>query len=466
MGLPAISKLVTIDANIMELQGYKQELKRSLSLFDLLAYGLVFMTPIAPVTLFGIVFNASRGMVPLVYIIGAVAMVFTALSYMTMSKEYPVAGSVYTYASRSLGRTVGFLSGWAMLLDYLLLPAIIYVSCAIAVHAALPVVPRTVCVLVMLMGATSINYLGIETTARASFVLLSIQILIIIAFIILSVLAIIHHVAGAHFSFAPLFRSAEMTPAAIFGAFSLAALSFLGFDAISTLSEESKGGAGAIGRATMLSLCICALLFVIQTWLASLFLLGKVRLPPGDETNAAFYDIAATIGGYGFKFLLAVPGIFLAGIAGAVTAQAATARLLYGMARDGQLPRALAHVDAQRQSPIRAMVVVAAITLVMGLLMVDRLELLSSMVSFGALVGFLLLHVSVIVHFKVRQRSRRWARHLIVPAIGFSIIAYVLLNLQQTAMVVGAGWLLVGAIVSIIPNSRRTSVDTAKTAPL
>ena len=118
--------------------GYQQELKRTLSPFDLLVYGLVFIVPIAPWSSFGFVFNASHGMVPLVYLIGLVAMLFTAFSYMAMSHAFPVAGSVYTYAGRSLGEAVGFFAGWALLLDYLLLPTLIYVICAVSIHAVLP----------------------------------------------------------------------------------------------------------------------------------------------------------------------------------------------------------------------------------------------------------------------------------------------------------------------------------------
>src|SRR3954466_2952331 len=97
--------------------GYRQELKRSLSLRDLLVYGLVLIGPIAPVTVFGIVFNASHGMVPLTYAVGLVAMIFTAWSYMTMARVVPVAGSVYAYASRSIGAPAGFFAGWGILLD-------------------------------------------------------------------------------------------------------------------------------------------------------------------------------------------------------------------------------------------------------------------------------------------------------------------------------------------------------------
>jgi hypothetical protein len=152
----------------VEAFGYRQELNRSLGLFDLLVYGLLFIVPIAPMAVFGFVFNAGHGMVPLVYLIGAVAMVFTALSYMSMAHAFPIAGSLYSYASRSLGATVGFFAGWAILLDYLLLPTLNYVAVAIALHSAFPQVSKPVCVSVLLAFATAINYFGIETTARVN----------------------------------------------------------------------------------------------------------------------------------------------------------------------------------------------------------------------------------------------------------------------------------------------------------
>ncbi len=432
----------------LETFGYRQELKRSLSLFDLLVYGLVFIVPGAPIAVFGIVFNASKGMVPLVYLIGLVAMLFTALSYMAMSRAFPVAGSVYAYAARSLGPTVGFFAGWAILLDYLLLPTLIYVVCAIAIHALLPDVPRTIWVVAMLALSTLVNYFGIETTARVNVVLLIIQLLVLAAFMILGTQAVALHLGGARFSFAPLYNAPLLTPSLIFGALSLAVLSFLGFDAISTLSEESRGGPHAVAMATIFSLCLSALLFVAQTWLACLFVLGRTHFPSGDPTNAAFYDIARTVGGYWLKFAVAGPTTVVGGLAGALTAQAATARILYGMARDGKLPRQLAHVSA-RQVPERAILLVGAITLVLGVLLVDRLELLTSMVSFGALVGFLLLHVSVIAHFVWHQGSRNWWRHLLVPLIGLLIIAYVLWNAEANAKIAGGCWLAAGAVMFI-----------------
>ncbi|MGA2391951.1 MAG: APC family permease [Candidatus Lustribacter sp.] len=441
--------------------GYKQELKRSLSLFDLLVYGLVFIVPITPVGTFGIVFNASHGMVPLVYIVGLVAMVFVALSYMSMAAAFPVAGSVYSYTSRSLGSVVGFFTGWAILLDYIFIPTISYVVCAIAIQSVFPAFSEPLCIAVMVVAATIVNYFGIETTARTSFVLLGFQLAILLIFGATCWVAIAHHVAGAHFSWAPLYNPAELTPAVIFGALSLAVLSFLGFDAISTLSEESRHGSPMIARATMLSLCVAAGLFIAQTWIASLFVLDRTSLPAGAATNAAMYDVAAQAGGPGLKFLLAVPGIFISALAGAVAAQAATARILFGMARDGLLPRALAHVDPTRKVPERALLLVSGVTLVAGIALAGRLELLASMVSFGALLGFLVLQVAVVVHFMWRERSRNWLRHLVAPAIGFAIIGYVLWNAELNAKAAGAMWMTVGIVTFITLRILRQANEPA-----
>ena len=433
----------------LESFGYKQELKRSLSLFDLLVYGLVFIVPTAPFGVYGIVFNAAKGMVPLIYLVGLVAMLFTAFSYQSLSEAFPVAGSSYAFASRSIGPSAGFIAGWAILLDYILLPTLSYVVAAIALAALVPGIPKPVWIVGMLAFSTVVNYFGIETTTRVNFALLGLQIAVLIVLIAMCAWGVMHHVGGAHWSLAPLYNPRALTPNLIFGALSLAVLSFLGFDAISTLSEEVKGGPKMVGRATVLSLCLCASLFIVQTYMFSLFALGRTSFPAGDATNAALYNITFLLGGSWLKFVTAVPGTVFSCLAGALAAQAATARLIYGMARDGKLPRALSHVQPERKVPERAIFLVAAVTLALGVTMAERLELLTSMVSFGALVGFLLVHVSVVAHFIWRGKSRDWLRHLISPVIGFAIVGYVLVNAEANAKIAGLCWLAVGVAVLV-----------------
>ncbi len=429
--------------------GYRQELKRSLGLPALIVYGLLFINPTSPFSIFGIVFNLSHGLVPLVYVIGLGAMLFTASSYVTMSQAFPISGSVYSYAGRGIGPTAGFLAGWALLLDYVLMPTLIYVLCAIAVEALAPGVPRAVTIVIVLCFNTGINLLGIEASARVNSVLLAVVLAFLALFFVLGFRALSHGVAGAHLSLAPFYQPDKLSSAVVFSALSVATLNFLGFDGISTLVEEARGGAQAVGRALLWSLCLAALVFIAATYLASLFVLDRGSFPPGLSTDGAFYGIAEIIGGPWFK-VAASSKVLVAGVAVAAASQVATARLMYGMARDGRLPRSLAYVHPQRRVPQRAILLVAFVNLATGLAFAEQFELLTTLVCFGALVGFLMLHVSVLVHFGWRQRSpRRW-QHVVVPLVGGAIMLYVLWNMASNALFVGGAWLVLGAAGTLI----------------
>jgi amino acid transporter len=438
----------------LEQLGYRQELKRSLGLTALVVYGLVFISPTSPISVFGVIFNLSHGMVPLVYVVGFVAMGFTAFSYIMMSRAFPIAGSVYSYAARAIGPAAGFLAGWALLLDYVLMPALVYVLCAIAVQAIFPGVPRALTIVVILGFNTAINLLGIEATARLNAFWLAVSVTFILLFVVLALTALAHGVAGAHFSWAPLLRPAAVTSGSIFGALSVGTFAFLGFDGISTLVEEARGGAAAVGRATLLALCLATVIFVLVTYLASLFVLGRTGFAPGIPTDAAIYGIAEQIGGPWFKLIVSSKVLF-AGTAAAAASQVATARLLFSMARDGRIPRPLAHVHPRRRIPDRAILVVGAVNLAVGLLLANQLELLASLVSFGALFGFLMLHLAVIVHYVLRQKSRDWLRHLLMPLIGSAIIASVLINMATPAKIAGIAWLVVGVAAVLLANRTR-----------
>jgi amino acid transporter len=420
-------------------------LKRSLTVFDLTIYGLMFIAPTATFSGFGIVFDASHGMVPLVYAIGFVAMFFTALSYTMMSKEFPDAGAVYAYAKGSLGEGAGFLAGWAMVLDYLLAPAMIYIAAAVAVGSLVSQVPLWVWAILLLFGNTLVNLRGIQSVARANTVILLLQAAVLGLFFVMGTVATVKGVAGAHLSMTPFFKSGRVSLGVVSGAVSLGVLNYMGFDAISTLSEESKGGAASVGKATMVCLLVTGILFIGESYLASLFVLGRDDFPPGMPTYAAFYDIAYMIGGGLLKAATSMGGIFVACIAAGLAAQAAISRVLFSMARDGRMPAALAHVSAKSQIPDRATILVAIVAAGLILVFADRLTLLVSIVSFGALIGFLFLHASVIVHFVWRKGSRRWLAHLVSPAAGFAIIAYVIANMSATAKIVGGCWFALGA---------------------
>jgi len=226
-------------------------------------------------------------------------------------------------------------------------------------------------------------------------------------------------------------------------------LSFLGFDAISTLAEETKGGARVVGQATMIALVLAAGLFILQTYIAALLIGDRTEFVGDSAMNDAFYTVSALVGGSALKVVVAVAAALSAAIANALVAQAATARLLFAMARDGQLPRALAHVHPVRRVPERALLFVAAVSLVLGLFFVGQVGLLSSLVNFGALFSFLMLHVSVVVFFVIKRRTWTFGAHVLSPVIGFAIIGFVLVNADVHAKVGGLIWLAIGAVILI-----------------
>ena len=427
----------------IEAFGYHQELKRSLSFTDLLVYGLIFMVPIAPFGIFGSVFQASGGMVALVYAIGGLAMAFTAASYSQMSRAFPMAGSVYTYAGRGIAQPVGFIAGWMILLDYVLVPGLLYLIASIAMNSILSDIPVWLWLVAFVALTTVVNYFGIEFTARVNKIMLVGELIVLAIFLVIGVIALANG-EGRGFDFSPLYNSDTFSLELVFGAVSIAVLSFLGFDGISTLAEENRESARSIGKSMIAALALAGVLFIVQTWIAAL-------LVPNPDKLIAEGDAAEVAGGHWLSVLTAVATAIAWGFANSLVAQAATSRLLFAMARDRQLPGFLAKVHPTRRVPVNATLVVALISLALGLYMTTRddygIGTLSTLVNFGALTAFLLLHVSVVVHFVVRRKSRDWWRHLVVPVIGFVILLYVLINAKLAAQALGLGWLVLGLVI-------------------
>ncbi|MEV5497049.1 APC family permease [Nonomuraea fuscirosea] len=430
--------------------GYRQELKRTLGFADLMIYGLIFMVPIAPFGIFGYVFSTSHGMVALAYVIGLLAMAFTALSYAQMARAFPMAGSVYTYAGRGIAAPVGFMAGWAILLDYVLVPSLLYLIASGAMHSFVPAIPVWAWLVMFVLLNTGINYLGIQMTARITRVMLVAELAVLAIFLVAGVVALAQG-KGQAGAFSPIFESSSFTWSVMFAAASVAVLSFLGFDGISTLAEENREDARRLGRSMLAALGVAAVLFVVQTWVAALLTPGRDKLiAEGDLTGNAFYDTAAFAGGQWLAVLTAVATAIAWGFANSLVAQAATSRLLFAMARDRQLPGFLAKVDPKRQVPVNATFAVAGISLAVGLFMSTREQgagELTSLVNFGAMTAFLLLHVAVVVHYAIRQGSRDYWAHLVAPVIGFGILVAVVINQNVAAQWVGGIWLALGLVV-------------------
>jgi amino acid transporter len=433
----------------LESFGYEQELNRSVSTVDLLVYGLVFMVPIAPWAIFGTVYNSASGMVPLVYVIGLIAMIFTALAYAQMAKSFPLAGSVFSYVGRGIHPSLGFFAGWAILLDYLLVPTLLYVFAAESMVGLFPGTPRWLWAIVFVVVNTIINLAGIGSLKIANRVFLAIELVFVVIFVVIAVRAISGQtLPDVGWSTLPIWDSSTVTAPLIASALSIAVLSFLGFDGISTLAEESTGRKNPAGRAMIIALFVVAFLFVMQTWLASLLAGGRESFSD-DEAGNAFFTLVQAASNTGWMNAFFAVNVMAVGFANAMAAQAATSRLLYSMSRDGQLPAFLSKISG-RKVPISAILVVSALSVVLVLFFVGQIGLISSLVNFGALFGFCLLHVSVVWYYLVRQKSKNYLLHLVVPTLGFLIIGYVLFNADSLAKIGGLVWLVIGAIVFAI----------------
>lgn len=442
--------------------GYRQQLRRALTIGDLIIFGMIFMVPIAPYTVFGFVWSDAKGMAPLAYLIGLVGMLFTALSYAAMSEAFPLAGSVYTYAQRGLHEVAGFFSGWLILLDYILVPSLLYLFSAVALRPILPQVPSWVWLVSFVSLNAVANFFGVEFTARVNRYLLVMELITLALFVVLGLHALYGGAGAGRLTLQPIYDPSVFSLATVAGATATAVLSFLGFDAISTLSEESLGERQAVGRATLLSLGLVGALFMLQTWLAT----DLARGMHFTSNDTAFYEVAERAGGSGLRLIVIIATVIGGAIANAMAAQAAVSRILFAMARDRKMPAILAKVHPRYRTPYVSTLAVAGVSLAVGLLFSTHVDDLTRVVNFGALCGFVLLHLSVIHHYFIRQRTGNWWRHLLLPLTGLLIIVYVLYAMDPAAKKLGAAWVILGVVYYAVLSLRGVNAMTAAAPPV
>jgi amino acid transporter len=426
--------------------GYQDQLHRALTTRDLVIYGMIFMVPIAPYSVFGFVYHDAKGMVPMAYLVGLIGMFFTALSYAAMSQAFPLAGSVYTYAQRGLHEIAGFFSGWLILLDYILVPSLLYLFSAVALRPLFPAVPSWLWLLGFVCFNAVVNFVGIQFTARVNRYMLVIELAALALFIVVGLSALYGGAGAGRLTLKPIYDPSVFSLATVAGATSIAVLSFLGFDGISTLSEENRSGKDSVGRATVLALILVGALFMVQTWIATDLSFGMRFGSP----ETAFFEITERAGGAWLRLVTIVAVVLATAVANAMAAQAAVARILFAMARDGKLPAVLARVHPRFKTPHVSTLVVSGVSLVVGLVFANHIDDLTRVVNFGALTGFVLLHLSVINHFLVRRRGGDWLRHLLCPLIGMLIIAYVLFEMDRTAKLLGLAWISIGILYYLV----------------
>lgn len=413
-------------------------LKRALGVPALVLFGMVYMVPLTVFTTYGIVTQLTGGRLSVAYLVTLAAMVFTARSYARMSAAYPVAGSTYAYTQRTFGAPLGFLAGWSLLLDYLFLPMLNYLVIGIYLEAAIPAVPAWVFILVAIVAVTVLNVIGIVSVARANFLLLALQIVFIVVFVVMAFMTISG--AGRVNLMAPFTGDGTAGGASpIFAGAAILCLSFLGFDAVSTMSEEAKDPTRSVPKAIMIATVVCGLI------LFGLSYESQLVFPSNQfaDVDSGSLDVMTTAGG---QFLTTFfTAAYVAGCIGsALTSQASVARILYAMGRDGIMPRKVfGHVSVRFATPTFAIMVVSVISL--AALWID-LGFLASIVSFGALVAFSVVNLTVIKHYFVDLGEKNVFNNLILPAIGFVLTAWLWTSLSWLTLEVGVVWLAIGLV--------------------
>ncbi|MEG0283935.1 MAG: APC family permease [Erysipelotrichales bacterium] len=425
--------------------GYKEELKRVLTLKDLAIYGIAFMTPIAPAYIFGSASQVTGGTLALAYAVAMIAMLFTAYSYGRMAGAYPIAGSTFSYTQKAISPNAGFFAGWAMFMSYVLVPLVVFMVGAAYANALVPAIPYWVWVLIIGTIVVTINFFGVQIAAKANIVLVAIMGAIVLAFIIICAYAITQGVGeGTLVSTKPFFKS-DVTLSMVIAGGAIASFSFLGFDSITTMAEEAINPKKDIGKAAIIACLVGGTIFIVQAYVATL---AWPDINSFESADTALFEVAKLVGGATMASFYTF-AVILSTLSAGITGQSSAARLLFAMGRDNVIPKKFfTHLHPKYKTPINNIALMCVIA-VIGALTLD-ISLVTEMMNFGGLFGFMAVNVSVILLFFFKNKEKKVFKNLILPALGFSICFYLWINLSSRALLIGFAWLVIGLIYALI----------------
>jgi putrescine importer len=452
-------------------------LRRALTLRDLILYGVIVIQPVAPMSVFGVLSNRGRGHVITTILIAMVAMLFTAFSYGRMARAYPSAGSAFTYVGQEIHPALGYVTGWSMVMDYMLNPMICIVWISQQAHVFAPGIPYWGWAIFFGLVFTGLNIQGIKTSARVNTALAAAMGVVVAIFFVAAARYIFGHPHdGAAFFTRPFYDPQMWNSKAVLAATSIAVLSYIGFDGISTLSEEAENPRRNILLATVLTCFVIGILSALEVYAAQL--LWPASQPfPNEDTAFTF------VAGRAWAPLFAVVGgtLLVANFGSGMGAQIGAARLLYGMGRSQALPQSFfGVVEPKRHVPRNNVVFVGAIALAGALLVsfgIFSYGLGAEMLNFGALIAFMGVNLAAFVRYDVRERGKspvlpllltvlvislvlwpgsHWILLVIAgiclavlalhapPLAGFTVCFFLWKNLSWKAWIVGGIWMLAG----------------------
>lgn len=428
-------------------QATRPSFHRVLKLRHLVAFGLAYLAPTVVFNYYGIATTLTGGMMALAYLVTMVAMFFTAFSYAQMVRAYPVAGSAYTYVQRSVHPWVGFATGWVLLLDYLLLPMICYLLFGIYMNEYVPDIPVFVWVISAAAFGAVINTVGVKVSGRINVVLISAQVIFCIVLVALIAGFVVAGGGSGHL-FVPeaLLNVATFNGGNLLWAASILSVSFLGFDAVSTLAEETQEPRRVVPKAILIVCVGAGLGFAVISY----FL--QIAWPSAysdlTDPDVGIFELLPRVGGDGLTTAFLITDQ-TASILCAMAAIAAVSRVLYGMGRDRLLPeRFFGRLSGRFGTPVNNILLTSVIALT-AVFYSDNLLGAASLTSFGAITGFIAVNYAVISHYFIRERRRSGAdafRFLVLPVLGIAINIVLWVNIDNSAKILGLVWLVIGII--------------------
>ena len=436
-----------IAAQGVEQVEYKQEFNKVLTTRDLVIFGIVFMAPIAVQGVYGQLAQESHGETVLAFIIGLVAMLFTAHCYGKMAQAFPVAGSTYAYTSRAIHSNVGFIAGWSILLGYLVLPMMVMKLCTLFLGELLPF-PQWVLVLMFVVPVTIFNILGAQTASKVNLFMTILMLLSIIVFVIFSIKALMNGVGyGQVFTFKGIYNPDTFSWNGLVTASSLAVVSFIGFDGVTTMAEDSSVSGKQVGKAAIMAVIICAVFYIAQAYFA---LIVHPNVNDFKSADTAFFEVATIVGGQGLAIFCTLI-IAIAGITITLAGQAAASRILYSMGRDKVLPQFFNRLHPKYKTPVNSILFLAVIGYFGAVLI--PLSVFFSVAVFGVLIGFIFVDLSVFVEYFLKRKQRsgvHFFSNLLFPILGMIICSFILLNMDPIGKIVGFSWVGIGILYLLI----------------
>lgn len=425
------------------------QLHRVLGLWDLVFYGIVLIQPIAAIGLFGIASKVSYGHMSTTLLIGMVAMMLTAVSYGRMASLYPSAGSAYTYVGKGINTYFGFMAGWAMFLDYLIVPIINTVYACLTLQRLVPSVPFFIWVVLFVFVITFLNLRGIRTMARSNELMLFVMCLVIGIFILLGIRYVFQAQGwGGLLSYKPFYDPKTFNIGAIMTATSFAVLTYIGFDGVTTLGEDVKNPKRNMLLAPILVCLFTGLFSIFQIYLAQRIWPDYHSFP---NLETAFFDVAARVGGE-FLFHAIAIILFIACLGSGLAGQVGAARLLLGMGRDGIIPgRIFSHLDSKRSTPTYNIIIMGILTVVGSMIL--SYQGAAELLNFGAFMAFMGVNVAAFRQFfflRPAAEKRNFLLDAVLPLSGFLICFVIWFSLPAQSKIIGGLWFVAGLIYLII----------------